>query len=131
MLERGGCVVVDGPLDDPLAQELAMVARRAPDPSLTVLRLDRRIWPNGPPRGEPAAGGLAGRHAVPGPDLQPAGRDAGGAGGAARGADRRATLTRIARAPRRTENLSSGEPFQSIRRHILQLSAALIRIIFV
>ena len=29
-----------------------MVARRAPDPSLTVLRLDRRIWPNGPPRGD-------------------------------------------------------------------------------
>ena len=52
MLERGGCVVIDGPLDDPLAQALAMVARRAPDPSLTVLRLDRRIWPNGPPRGD-------------------------------------------------------------------------------
>jgi len=50
-LERGGSVVVDGRLDDPLAQALAMAARRAPDPSLTVLRLDRRIWPNGPPRG--------------------------------------------------------------------------------
>ena len=51
-LERGGCVVVDGPLDDPLAQALATVARRAPDQSLTVLRLDRRIWPLGPPRGD-------------------------------------------------------------------------------
>ena len=52
MLERGGSVVIDGPLEDPLAQELAMAARRAPDPSLTVLRLDRRLWPNGPPRGD-------------------------------------------------------------------------------
>jgi uncharacterized protein YyaL (SSP411 family) len=49
-LERGGSIVVDGRLDDPLAQALAMAARRAPDPSLTVLRLDRRIWPHGPPR---------------------------------------------------------------------------------
>jgi uncharacterized protein len=52
MLERGGCVVIDGPLEDPLAQELAMVARRAPDPSLTVLPLDRRLWPIGPPRSD-------------------------------------------------------------------------------
>ena len=52
MLERGGSIVVDGPLDDPRAEALAAVALRAPDPSLTVLRLDRRLWPNGPPRGD-------------------------------------------------------------------------------
>ena len=50
MLERGGSIVVDGPLDDPLARDLAAVALRAPDPSLTVLRLDRRRWPDGAPR---------------------------------------------------------------------------------
>jgi uncharacterized protein YyaL (SSP411 family) len=50
MLERGGSVVVDGPLDDPVALALAAVALRAPDASLTVLRLDRRLWPNGLPR---------------------------------------------------------------------------------
>jgi uncharacterized protein YyaL (SSP411 family) len=61
MLERGGAVVIDGPLDDPRAQALAAVALRAPDPSLTVLRLDRRLWANGSPRddlpcaAEPAA----------------------------------------------------------------------------
>ena len=42
MLARGGSVVIDGPLDDPAAQALAAIALRAPDPSLTVLRLDRR-----------------------------------------------------------------------------------------
>ena len=52
MLERGGSVVIDGPLDDPAAQALAAVALRAPDPSLTVLRLDRGLWPNGPPRAD-------------------------------------------------------------------------------
>ena len=52
MLERGGSVVIDGPLDDPRAQALAAVALRAPDPSLTVLRLDRSLWPNGPPRAD-------------------------------------------------------------------------------
>jgi uncharacterized protein YyaL (SSP411 family) len=51
-LERGGSVVVEGPLDDPSAQALAQVALRAPDPSLTVLRLDRSLWPNGPPRAD-------------------------------------------------------------------------------
>jgi uncharacterized protein YyaL (SSP411 family) len=50
MLARGGSVVVDGPLDEPTAQALAAIALRAPDPSLTVLRLDRRRWPNGSPR---------------------------------------------------------------------------------
>jgi uncharacterized protein len=51
-LERGGSVVIDGPLDDPRAQALAEAALSAPDPSLTVLRLDRRLWPNGPPRAD-------------------------------------------------------------------------------
>src|SRR6202034_2677969 len=50
MLARGGSVVIDGPLDDPAAQALAAVALRSPDPSLTVLRLDRRRWPEGAPR---------------------------------------------------------------------------------
>jgi uncharacterized protein YyaL (SSP411 family) len=50
MLARGGSVVVDGPLDDSTAQALAAMALRAPDPSLTVLRLDRASWPNGSPR---------------------------------------------------------------------------------
>jgi uncharacterized protein len=50
MLHRGGSVVVDGPLDDPGSQALAFATLRAPDPSLTVLRLDRRLWPNGSPR---------------------------------------------------------------------------------
>jgi uncharacterized protein YyaL (SSP411 family) len=49
-LERGGSVVIEGPLDDPRAQALAGAALRAPDPSLTVLRLDRTLWPEGPPR---------------------------------------------------------------------------------
>ena len=49
-LKRGGSIVVDGPLDGAEAQALASVALRAPDPSLAVLRLDRRLWPNGSPR---------------------------------------------------------------------------------
>jgi uncharacterized protein len=52
MLERGGSVVIDGPLDDPRAQALAEAALGAPDPSLTVLRLDRRLWPDGPRRAD-------------------------------------------------------------------------------
>jgi uncharacterized protein len=52
MLKRGGSVVIDGPLDDPAAQALAAVALRTPDPSLAVLRLDRRVWPEGPPRAD-------------------------------------------------------------------------------
>jgi uncharacterized protein YyaL (SSP411 family) len=51
MLERGGSIVIDGPLDDQLARDLAAVALRAPDPSLAVMRLDRRRWPAGAPRG--------------------------------------------------------------------------------
>ena len=52
MLMRGGSVVIDGPLDDPRARALAFAALRAPDPSLTVFRLDRRLWPQGPPRAD-------------------------------------------------------------------------------
>jgi uncharacterized protein YyaL (SSP411 family) len=52
MLARGGSVVIDGPLDDPAAQALAAMALRAPDPSLTVMRLDRQRWPNGSPRAD-------------------------------------------------------------------------------
>jgi hypothetical protein len=50
MLARGGSVVIDGPLDDPTARALAAVALRASDPSLTLLRLDRRLWQKGSPR---------------------------------------------------------------------------------
>ena len=52
-LERGGCVLIDGPLDDPLALDVARVALRAPDPALSVFRLDRSLWPNGAPGGRP------------------------------------------------------------------------------
>jgi len=52
MLERGGSIVVDGALDDPTTQALAAVALRAPDASLTVLRLDRTLWPDGAPRAD-------------------------------------------------------------------------------
>ena len=52
VLERGGAIVVDGPLDDPRALSLVSVALRAPDPSLTVFRLDRRLWPDGSPRAD-------------------------------------------------------------------------------
>ena len=52
VLMRGGSVVIDGPLDVSVAQALAAVALRAPDPSLTVLRLDRRQWPDGAPRAD-------------------------------------------------------------------------------
>jgi hypothetical protein len=47
VLERGGCIVVDGPLDDPSARLLAAAALRMSDPALTVLRLDRLLWRNG------------------------------------------------------------------------------------
>ena len=58
MLERGGSIVIDGPVDDSRALALAQVALSAPDPSLTVLRLDRRLWPDGPPRDDlPRAAG--------------------------------------------------------------------------
>jgi hypothetical protein len=58
MLARGGSIVVDGRLDDLAAQALAAAALRAPDPSLTVLRLDHSLWPDGSPRaGLPRADG--------------------------------------------------------------------------
>ena len=50
MLERGGSIVVDGPLSDPAARGLAAVALRAADPSLAVLRLDRGLWQADAPR---------------------------------------------------------------------------------
>jgi uncharacterized protein YyaL (SSP411 family) len=53
-LERGGCIVVEGPLDDPLAQALAQAALAAPDPTVCVLRLDRSLWPAGAPGDRPA-----------------------------------------------------------------------------
>jgi uncharacterized protein YyaL (SSP411 family) len=61
LLERGGCIVVDGPRDHPAAEALAAVALRAPDPSLAVLRLDRRVWRSGAPRQDlpPAAESVA------------------------------------------------------------------------
>jgi uncharacterized protein YyaL (SSP411 family) len=52
MLGRGGSVVIDGPLDNPVAQALAAAALRAPDPSLTVMRLDRSLWPDRSPRAD-------------------------------------------------------------------------------
>jgi uncharacterized protein len=54
MLERGGCVAVEGPLDDPLALALAKTALAAPDPAVKVLRLDRALWTSGVPGGRPA-----------------------------------------------------------------------------
>ena len=50
LLERGGCVVIDGRLDDPAAAALANAALGAADPGLTVFRLDGRLWPHGAPR---------------------------------------------------------------------------------
>jgi uncharacterized protein len=49
-LERGGCIVVDGPLEDPTARALAAAALSASDPGLAVLRLDRRLWAGAPLR---------------------------------------------------------------------------------
>ncbi len=54
LLERGGCVVIEGKLDDPLAQALAQAALAAPDPAICVLRLDRALWPDGAPGERPA-----------------------------------------------------------------------------
>ena len=44
-LERGGCVVVEGPLDNPVSLALAQRALQSADPSLTVVRLDRAATP--------------------------------------------------------------------------------------
>jgi uncharacterized protein YyaL (SSP411 family) len=58
LLERGGSIVIDGARDDPQARALAGLALKAPDPSLTVMRLDRALWPNGLPRADlPQASG--------------------------------------------------------------------------
>ncbi|MGO9740478.1 MAG: hypothetical protein ACLPN5_02990, partial [Roseiarcus sp.] len=53
-LARGGCIVIEGRLDDPEAEELARVALAAPDPTLSVFRLDRSLWPDGVPGARPA-----------------------------------------------------------------------------
>ena len=45
LLERGGCMQVEGALNDPLALALSQAALRAPDPSLSVVRLDRANAP--------------------------------------------------------------------------------------
>ena len=52
MAERGGAIVIDGPLSDPRASALADIALSAADPALCVLRLDRSLWPDGPPRAD-------------------------------------------------------------------------------
>ena len=85
MLERGGAIVIDGPHDHPAAEALAAVGASRSRPVV-----DRAA-----PRPAPLAGGLAARRlpqaagarrdALPGPDLQPAGHDAGDAGGALEG----------------------------------------------
>ena len=50
MLERGGCIVIEGPLSNSAAAALAAVALRVADPGLAALRLDRGLWPGGSPR---------------------------------------------------------------------------------
>jgi len=52
-LRRGGCIVVEGPLEAPEAQALAREALSAADPALSVFRLDRALWPSGAPGGRP------------------------------------------------------------------------------
>jgi uncharacterized protein YyaL (SSP411 family) len=52
-LTRGGCVAIEGDNGDPLTAALAAAARRAADPALAVLPLDRALWPDGPPGGRP------------------------------------------------------------------------------
>ncbi len=54
ILARGGCVVVEAPLADPFGLALTRTALAAPDPALTVLRLDRALWPAGAPGARPA-----------------------------------------------------------------------------
>ena len=85
MLERGGCVVVEGRSTTRWRRRLrwspgAPRTRRLRSCALTAAS------GRGPAARRPAEVGIARRHAVPGPNLQPAGRDAGGAGGAAQGA---------------------------------------------
>jgi len=53
LLERGGVVAVEGPLDDKRAIALARLALGAPDPTALTLRLDPALWPAGAPGGRP------------------------------------------------------------------------------
>ena len=89
MLARGGSVVIDGPLDDPGSQALALAALRAPDPSLTVHAPRSTTMAERFAARRPAAGGGADCDAVPGPDLLSPGHDAGCACGAYERAARR------------------------------------------
>ena len=54
LLTRGGCVTVEGDAADPGFAALVAAARRAADPALAVLPIDRARWPNGVPGGRPA-----------------------------------------------------------------------------
>ena len=56
LLERGPTIVVEGSLGEPRAQALAQTALAAPDPAITVLRLDRALWPEGAPGGRAPLG---------------------------------------------------------------------------
>jgi uncharacterized protein YyaL (SSP411 family) len=53
-LSRGGCVTIESAANDPRAAALIEAARRAPDPAVSALPLDRSLWPQGPPGGRPA-----------------------------------------------------------------------------
>jgi uncharacterized protein YyaL (SSP411 family) len=53
-LQRGGCVAVEGDPADPRFGALAAAARRAADPAIAVLPLDRAAWPDGVPGGRTA-----------------------------------------------------------------------------
>ena len=79
MLERGGSVVIDGPLDDPFARDLAAAALRAPDPSLTVLAPRPASVARRRAAQRPAARLGAFGHAVSGTNLLSPSHDARGA----------------------------------------------------
>jgi hypothetical protein len=51
VLERGPVVVVEGPLNEAGADALGRTALAAPDPAITVLRVDPALWPGGAPGG--------------------------------------------------------------------------------
>jgi len=57
LLERGGVIVVEGPLEDARASALAGQALAAPDPAISVLRLDPALWTGGAPGARPSLGG--------------------------------------------------------------------------
>jgi uncharacterized protein YyaL (SSP411 family) len=57
LLERGAAIVVEGPLSDARAVALSQAALAAPDPAISVLRLDPAGWPEGAPSARPSLGG--------------------------------------------------------------------------